>query len=98
MSSDLRKTEYFKYLLKNSNILEKQRLEFNDRILELLDSQIDELGIILKCHLIVEHYIDEYIRASYPTITQLNKVRLTFYQKLELINNPSCYLSIVFLS
>jgi len=81
-------TKYFKYLTQNSDLLEKQRLEFNDKIISLLKSQSDELGLVLKCHLIIEHYIDELFNVAYPTIKVWKKARLNFSQKLELINTP----------
>lgn len=87
MSSDFTKTQYFKYLFDKADTLDKERLEFNSKIIDLLNRQVDELGLILKCHLIIEHYIDEYIITSYPAITEPDKLRLTFNQKLELINN-----------
>lgn len=87
MSSDFVKTHYFKYLLDKADILDKDRIEFNSKIIDLLNRPVDELGFILKCHLILEHYIDEYITTSYPTVTEPDRIRLTFNQKLELINN-----------
>lgn len=88
MVYDFKKTKYFKYLANNMDLMKKQRVEFNKKILPLLNSQTDELGLILKCHLIIEHYIDEFLVIAYPTIKSLTRIRLTFNQKLELINNP----------
>jgi hypothetical protein len=87
MSSDFTKTQYFKYLLDNAATLEKERLQFNSKIIDLLNRQVDELGLILKSHLIIEYYIDEYIITAFPAIIEPEKLRLTFNQKLELINN-----------
>jgi len=84
---DFKKTKYFKHLVDNLDLMEKQRIEFNQMILSLLNNEIDELGFVLKCHVIIERYIDDFLIVAYPTISQWDKIRLTFNQKLELINN-----------
>jgi hypothetical protein len=88
MKNSFKETKYFKYLSNNLDMIEQERIEFNKKILSLLNNQTDELGLILKCHLIIEHYIDEFLINAYPTIKSWDKVRLTFNQKLELIINP----------
>lgn len=87
MDTDLTQTKYFKYLVDNADAIDKNRLAFNDKIIDLLNSTGDELGVVLKCHLIIEHYIDEFLIIAYPTIENFDKIRMTFSQKLELINN-----------
>ena len=96
MDYNFKKTKYFKYLADNMDLMEKQRVEFNKKILPLLNSQTDELGLILKCHLIIEHYIDEFLIVAYPTIKSWARIRLTFNQKLELINDPQTVLGMVY--
>jgi hypothetical protein len=78
---------YAKYLLSISPELQKEFQLFDTKIKSLFNTPIDELGIVLKCHLIIENYIDEYLAACYPTIISLKDARLTFSQKLELVNN-----------
>lgn len=87
MVDNFEKSKYFNYLLEHIKELDKERIEFNDEILKLLDKKTDELGSILKCHLIIEYYIDNYLKIAYPTILNWQSSRLTFSQKLELINN-----------
>jgi hypothetical protein len=82
-----KKTKYFKYLLQNHNEIDKERLDFNNTIIELLNRKTDELGTILKCHLIIEFYIDNYLRVANPAIVKWKDSRLSFSQKLELIHN-----------
>lgn len=96
MDYDFKKTKYYKYIANNLDLIEKQRVEFNKKILPLLTNQTDELGLILKCHLIIEHYIDEFLVIAYPTIKSLNRIRLTFNQKLELINNPRTEIGMIY--
>lgn len=52
-------------------------------------STIDEVttGRILRCHLLIEHYINEYLAAAYPTIVNWDKLRLGFEQKFQMSNN-----------
>jgi hypothetical protein len=87
MVADFKQTKYFKYLAENLELMEIQRIEFNQKILSLLNNEIDEMGLVLKCHMIIEHYIDEFLIVAYPTISQWDKIRLAFNQKPELINN-----------
>lgn len=93
---DFKETKYFSYLLSRTEILEKQFLEFNDKISMLMNNEIDELGTVLKSHLIIENFIDEYLIAAYPTITSWKGARLTFNQKLELINNSKTILALFY--
>jgi hypothetical protein len=88
MKADFTKTKYFDYLLDNSETLENDLQDFNKKFIELTRGDIDELGTVLKCHLITEYYIDQYISKSYPTVISWDKIRLNFSQKIEVINNP----------
>lgn len=93
MNKDFKKTKYFKYLLDNFKEIENNRDEFNKEISKFLTSQTDDLGVVLKCHLTIEYYIDKYLAVAYPTIQNWQSTRLSFSQKLELINNsktPIC--------
>lgn len=91
MDTDFTKTKYLKHLIENAETLEKDLQVFNEKINELLNSREDELGVILKCHLIIEHYLDEFIIVAYPTIGELDKIRMTFSQKLEMTNNKRTF-------
>lgn len=96
MIEDFKKSKYFNYLLENHKKIDKERIDFNDEIINLVSRQTDELGTILKCHLIIEFYIDAYLIASYPTIINWKETRLTFSQKLELIDNPKTVLGMYY--
>ncbi len=98
MNTKFKQTEYFKYLSTNLAEMESERIEFNDRIIALLNNKTDELGTILKCHLIIEHYLDEFLITAYPTVSNLEKIRLTFNQKLELICNSHSLLKLTYTS
>jgi hypothetical protein len=54
------------------------------------------LGYFLSCHLIIEHYLDEYLKTRYPEL-DWNASRQTFGQKVSLLatdNYPEKYNSI----
>lgn len=98
MEHDFKDTKYFKYLFENLDKLESERLDFNNKILLLLNSKTDELGLVLKCHLIIEHYIDEFLIAAYPTVNNWSTLRLTFSQKIDLIDTPNTIMKMAYSS
>jgi hypothetical protein len=62
--------------------------------LENLDYEL--LGYFLSCHLIIEHYLDEYLKTQYPKL-DWDASRQTFGQKVSLLsmeNYPEKYNSI----
>lgn len=50
------------------------------------NQDIDAIGRILRSHLYVEHYLSEYIEKVNPRLGSVAKARLTFAQKLELLD------------
>jgi len=56
----------------------------NEKFKSLIESDSDSIGKILKCHLIIEHYLNRFISDFYQ-INDISKVKLTFYQKAKLI-------------
>ena len=54
------------------------------------DQDIESIGRILRSHLYVEHYMTEYIEKSNPRLGSVAKARLSFAQKLSLLDpdNP----------
>jgi hypothetical protein len=62
--------------------------------LENVDYEL--LGYFLSCHLIIEHYLDEYLKTRYPTL-DWDTSKQTFAQKVSLLttdNYPEKYNSI----
>lgn len=51
--------------------------------LESIDYEV--LGYFLSCHLIIEHYLDEFLKISYPKLNW-DAARQTFGQKVELLS------------
>lgn len=58
--------------------------EENARYKGLMAGDHDALGRILKCHLIVENYLNRYLEAHYR-LADVEDVRLSFYQKSKLL-------------
>jgi hypothetical protein len=58
--------------------------EENARYKGLMAGDHDALGRVLKCHLIVENYLNRYLEAHY-SLADVNDIRLSFYQKSKLL-------------
>lgn len=58
----------------------------NQAFIDLISSPHDALGRVLKCHLVVEHYLNRFLVAHFG-IDNFDDVRLTFAQKAKLLPN-----------
>ena len=56
----------------------------NRAFISLTRSNHDVIGRVLKCHLIVEHYLNRFLVANFE-IDNFDEVRLTFAQKAQLL-------------
>jgi hypothetical protein len=56
----------------------------NSQFKMLLEADHDLIGRVLKCHLVVEHYLDRYL-LSHLKLQHLEDARLTFAQKATLL-------------
>lgn len=84
----------------NSQLVADRTVELlggHDKARELVDAEFSEMrqrwsqdveaiGRILRSHLYVEHYLTEYIEKANPRLGSVAKARLTFAQKLELVD------------
>jgi hypothetical protein len=50
------------------------------------NQDIDAIGRILRSHLYVEHYLSEYLEKANPRLGSVVKARLSFAQKLKLLD------------
>ena len=65
----------------------EQHFEHENRIfIDLVSSAHNTLGRVLKCHLIVEHYLNRFLVAHFD-INNFDNVRFTFAQKATLLPN-----------
>ncbi|WP_258098699.1 hypothetical protein [Marinoscillum pacificum] len=56
----------------------------NEKFKELFSRDHDDIGRILKCHLIVEHYVNQFLISHY-SFGDLGKLRLSFSQKANML-------------
>src|SRR5687767_4322263 len=92
---DFRNTPLFKKLLADAPNIENDLGLFNERYTALVKRDDETVGTILRCHLVIEHFLDDYLQSANPAIPNLRSVRLTFTQKLDLAENPRTYLAMV---
>jgi len=59
------------------------------RINEKWEQDIDSIGRILRAHLFVEHFVNDCLVSFNPNLGNIKQARLTFSQKLSLIENYS---------
>jgi len=59
----------------------------------MLSSNTDEMAITIKCHLIIENYIDQYLKVAFPSINNIKEMNLRFLNKIEMINNSKTIFS-----
>jgi len=55
------------------------------RFNELWEQNLDLIGRVLRAHLVVEHFLTEFIHARNPDLPSLHAAGLTFNQKLKLL-------------
>jgi hypothetical protein len=46
------------------------------------------VSVILRSHLVVEHFLDKFIAAAFPTVGHWEKMRLNFDRKIDLVDHP----------
>jgi preprotein translocase subunit Sec63 len=56
---------------------------------EKWNQDVDSIGRILRAHLFIEHFLTNYLIALNPNLGDLKGARLTFSQKITLIENHS---------
>jgi len=78
-----------KKMLSDANNIEQDFIQFNDQYRQFLEADTSLTSVVLRCHLLVEHYLDNYLIACNPSIIEWDKSRLTFYQKLNLADHPN---------
>jgi hypothetical protein len=84
----LRESALFRKLLADAKNMEGDLRTFNARYRDFLEQDDAPLCTVLRCHLIVEHFLDCYLRAANPIISDWDQARLGFAQKLALADNP----------
>ena len=62
--------------------------EFNTEFLHLWQNRGNSIGRIVKSHLLLEHYLNEYLRVIHPSIKNIDALKLSFKQKLNMLELP----------
>jgi len=89
---DIRKSPVFQKLLADAHNMEEDLRVFNAEWRDFLTRDDTLARTVLRAHLIVEHFLDLYVRACNPAVTRWDEARLTFAQKLALADNPGASL------
>lgn len=75
--------------LKNMNLVLTHYIDLWDKLTADVDTQL--IGSILFNHLLIEHYMNDYIKAFLPSEFNIDNARLTFAQKMMLLENDSLF-------
>ncbi len=73
------------YLLKNKEGMFKHYSELNKKFDDIFEANHELIGRVLKCHLILEKYMNDCFLYYYGTDSKFENANLRFYQKLTLL-------------
>jgi len=74
--------------------IEKYFNSENERFKQLMEKEHDILGQVLKCHLIVENYLEGFLSAHYG-IEEIKSTKLSFFQKAKLLPDAASPIAFV---
>ena len=77
----------FRKLVEDAHNIEEDLRVFNAQYRGFVQRDDAAVGIVLRSHLIVEHFLDAYLAAANPAIVEWDKARLGFMQKLALADH-----------
>lgn len=72
-------------------IVEHSEIQYSKSIAFFSSIDDEVISTILKCHLFIEQHINEYIATANPALGDISSARLTFDQKLKLMNSELTY-------
>lgn len=87
-SNYFRSSPLFQKYIDDLPNIERDLEEFNKRYGSLVRADTSGMSVILRSHLIVEHFVDEYLRKAHPGVQDWDTARLTFAQKVAFIDHP----------
>ena len=90
-----KQSKLFQKLLQDAPNIEADSRTFNAQYRRFIERDDAAVGVILRCHLIVEHFLDGYLTAASPAIQEWDSARLTFAQKLALADNKRSKLRMI---
>ena len=68
--------------------------EENEKFKELFSNDHEVIGKVLKCHLIVENYLDSFLEEHYG-INDIDAARLSYFQKAKLIPDSKSSVTLI---
>lgn len=83
----LKQSPLFGKILNDAPNIERDLDEFNQAYGSFVKKDDELVSVVLRSHLIVEHFLDEYLHAANPAIENWGHARLTFAQKLAIADN-----------
>jgi hypothetical protein len=95
LSNDFRKSAIFRKLVEDIPAMQNDVTSFNSEYGRFISSDVSTHGVVLRCHLIVEHFLDEYLAAANPAIQNWDSARLSFAQKLALADHKLTVLHLI---
>jgi hypothetical protein len=87
--------KWFQKLLADARNIEEDMRTFNAQYRRFVERDDVAVGVILRCHLVVEHFLDVYSAAANPGIQEWDDARLSFRQKLALADQPQSILRFI---
>jgi hypothetical protein len=85
---EFKETALFKKMLADAPAVIAEAQEFDKQYADLIQHDHATVGTILRCHLVVEHYLNAHLIHAHPGIVDFKSARLTFAQKLALASHP----------
>ncbi|MDB6058056.1 MAG: hypothetical protein JWO95_1900 [Verrucomicrobiales bacterium] len=75
-------------LLQDAPNIETDFEQFKQQYRQLLEIDHASKAVVLQSHLVVEYYMTQYLHAANPASPKIGTAKLTFAQKLELVDHP----------
>ncbi len=92
--SDVSRRLLAKLVADAPNMEEDLRI-FNAKYRGFITRDDKAMRVVLRCHLIVEHFLDRYLAAANPAVVNWDSARLSFSQKLSLADHPQSSLRLL---
>ena len=87
-SQEIKKSPVLQKLLADAPHIEADFHAFKSQYTRLWETDHPAKLTILKCHLVLEHFLTAYLEAANPASPGIASARLTFAQKIDLADHP----------
>ena len=85
---NIEQSPVFQRLLADAKHIESDFYAFKEMYRRIWEKDHSATLMILKCHLVLEHYLTSYLEAANPASPGIATARLTFAQKVDLADHP----------